>query len=83
MNEKELYQSAIQASSNGDKEKAIEILTNIISTYPDSKEAENAKALRYNLKEGGNLGATSSASSTEISLTNTNRECSKFCVRLI
>lgn len=52
MNENELYQSAMQAKAEGNKEKAIKILTELIDTFPDSSEAETARAVRYNLKEG-------------------------------
>lgn len=73
MNEKELYQSAVEAASNGNKEKAIEILNRIINDFPNSTEAENARAFRYNLKEGTTKGGSPSAPSSETLNASTNR----------
>lgn len=62
MNESELYQAAMQAKDDGNKEEAIRILTKLIDTFPGSPEAETARAVRYELKEGSdnshNLGPT-------------------------
>lgn len=54
MNERELFQSAMRAKANGNIEEAVRILTEVIDTFPGSPEAETARAVRYDLKEGNN-----------------------------
>lgn len=56
MNEKELYQAAMQATTDGRKEEAIRIFTKLIDIFPGSPEAETARAIRYELKEGNDDG---------------------------
>ena len=62
MNQKELYNAASQARKEGDLDKAIKILTEIIDTFPDSREAENARAVRYDLQEIINSATDASVS---------------------
>jgi hypothetical protein len=52
MKQKEMYAAAMKASSEGNKAEAVALLTNLIDTYPDTKEAEDAMALRYNMQHG-------------------------------
>jgi hypothetical protein len=64
MTVQQLYENAIEAKNSGNEKVALKSLTKIINDYPDSKEAELARAMRYKITHKEKTAAASTSTST-------------------